>query len=264
MKEYSKGIYVKFKPEEVDVLHNRMQEAGVRNMSAYIRKMALAGFLLFVPHNRIYVPKSSRTSATLNQKHNKKLNWPTSEMAKLIPKPASEYGEIISADNDNIMAYVYQVSEDEYAEYVRQCKDMGFTYDVTEMDTVYYAKTAEWYDLDLFYDDRDMELSIYFNTRDAFKTIQWPTSDTAAMIPVPESNYGSISYEHENSFFIYVANTSKEEFDKYVQACSEKGFTVDYSKDDGYYYADHKKGYHVSLKYHDKDVMSVELKKKNK
>ena len=41
MKEYSKGIYVKFKPEEVDILHNRMQEAGVRNMSAYIRKMAL-------------------------------------------------------------------------------------------------------------------------------------------------------------------------------------------------------------------------------
>ena len=25
MKEYSKGIYVKFKPEEADILHNRMQ-----------------------------------------------------------------------------------------------------------------------------------------------------------------------------------------------------------------------------------------------
>ena len=37
MKEYSKGIYVKFKPEEVDILHNRMQEAGVQNMSAYIK-----------------------------------------------------------------------------------------------------------------------------------------------------------------------------------------------------------------------------------
>ena len=40
MKEYSKGIYVKFKPEEVEILHNRMKEAGVQNMSAYIRKMA--------------------------------------------------------------------------------------------------------------------------------------------------------------------------------------------------------------------------------
>ena len=46
MKEYSKGIYVKFKPEEVDILHNRMQEAGVQNMSAYIRKMALNGYVI--------------------------------------------------------------------------------------------------------------------------------------------------------------------------------------------------------------------------
>ena len=29
MKEYSKGIYVKFKPEEVEILHDRMKEAGV-------------------------------------------------------------------------------------------------------------------------------------------------------------------------------------------------------------------------------------------
>ena len=32
VKEYSKGIYVKFKPEEVEILHNRMKEAGVQNI----------------------------------------------------------------------------------------------------------------------------------------------------------------------------------------------------------------------------------------
>ena len=32
VKEYSKGIYVKFKPEEVEILHNRMKEAGVQNV----------------------------------------------------------------------------------------------------------------------------------------------------------------------------------------------------------------------------------------
>ena len=46
MKEYSKGIYVKFKPEEVEILHDRMKEAGVQNMSAYIRKMALNGYVI--------------------------------------------------------------------------------------------------------------------------------------------------------------------------------------------------------------------------
>ena len=34
MKEYSKGIYVKFKPEEVEMIHERMKEAGAQNMSA--------------------------------------------------------------------------------------------------------------------------------------------------------------------------------------------------------------------------------------
>lgn len=29
MKEYSKGIYVKFKLEEVEMIHDRMKEAGV-------------------------------------------------------------------------------------------------------------------------------------------------------------------------------------------------------------------------------------------
>ena len=46
MKEYSKGVYVKFKPEEVELLHDRMKEAGVQNMSAYIRKMALSGYVI--------------------------------------------------------------------------------------------------------------------------------------------------------------------------------------------------------------------------
>jgi len=46
VKEYSKGIYVKFKPEEVEILHDRMKEAGVQNMSAYIRKMVLNGYVI--------------------------------------------------------------------------------------------------------------------------------------------------------------------------------------------------------------------------
>ena len=37
MKEYSKGIYVKFKPEEVEILHDRMKEAGVQKMSCILR-----------------------------------------------------------------------------------------------------------------------------------------------------------------------------------------------------------------------------------
>ena len=69
MKEYSKGIYVKFKPEEVEILHNRMKEAGVQNMSAFIRKMALNGYLINLrwPDLSKVLSLHSRISNNLNQ-----------------------------------------------------------------------------------------------------------------------------------------------------------------------------------------------------
>lgn len=69
MKEYSKGIYVKFKPEEVEILHNRMEEAGVQNMSAFIRKMALNGYMIIPewPDLKRMLSLHSRISNNLNQ-----------------------------------------------------------------------------------------------------------------------------------------------------------------------------------------------------
>ena len=39
-------IYVWVRPDELEVIRERMAEAGIRNMSAYIRKMALDGYCL--------------------------------------------------------------------------------------------------------------------------------------------------------------------------------------------------------------------------
>ena len=69
MKEYSKGIYVKFKPEEVELIHNRMKEAGVQNMSAFIRKMVLNGYMIIPewPELKGVLSLHSRISNNLNQ-----------------------------------------------------------------------------------------------------------------------------------------------------------------------------------------------------
>lgn len=69
MKEYSKGIYVKFKPEEIEMIHDRMKEVGVRNMSAYIRKMALNGYMIIPewPELEGVLSLHSRISNNLNQ-----------------------------------------------------------------------------------------------------------------------------------------------------------------------------------------------------
>lgn len=87
MKEYSKGIYVKFKSEEAEILHDRMKEAGVQNMSAYIRKMALNGYVI-IPEwpdlNRV-ISLHTRISNNFNQ-YAKKAN----ETGKLYEEDIAE------------------------------------------------------------------------------------------------------------------------------------------------------------------------------
>ena len=63
------GIYVKFRPEEVEILHNRMKEAGVQNMSAFIRKMVLNGYMIIPEWSELkgVLSLHSRISNNLNQ-----------------------------------------------------------------------------------------------------------------------------------------------------------------------------------------------------
>lgn len=39
-------IYVRVTKDEWDKIHERMKEAGIKNMSAFIRKMALDGYMI--------------------------------------------------------------------------------------------------------------------------------------------------------------------------------------------------------------------------
>ena len=91
MKEYSKGVYVKFKPEEVELLHDRMKEAGVQNISAYIRKMALSGYVIFPewPDLNRVISLHSKISNNLNQ-YAKKAN----ETGKLYEEDIAEIKEM--------------------------------------------------------------------------------------------------------------------------------------------------------------------------
>ena len=46
MREYTDRIRVWIKPEDRKRIKERMKEAGVKNMSAYIRKMAIDGYIV--------------------------------------------------------------------------------------------------------------------------------------------------------------------------------------------------------------------------
>lgn len=94
-----------------------------------------------------------------------------------------------------------------------------------------------------------------------FKEFKWPDSDIAKLLPVPESNIGHIEWEASYGFVIYVSETTREDYNAYVDKCLENGFTVEYYRSENSYYGDNESGYHVSVRYEEdfEDVMFIRI-----
>lgn len=62
-------IYVWVRPEELEAIRERMAETGIQNLSAYVRKMALNGYVLHVDLSDIreLVSLQRRCANNLNQ-----------------------------------------------------------------------------------------------------------------------------------------------------------------------------------------------------
>lgn len=62
-------LHVMVMPAELDTIHKRMAEVGIRNTGAYVRKMALNGYVLHVDLEpvRELVSLQQRCSNNLNQ-----------------------------------------------------------------------------------------------------------------------------------------------------------------------------------------------------
>lgn len=90
--------------------------------------------------------------------------------------------------------------------------------------------------------------------------LNWPDSGLATMLPEPGTDKGEVSMDSVDYLSVDLEQRSEEDFNKYVEACKEKGFTVDYSSSSSSYYADNEDGYHLSLFYAEsQDEISIQL-----
>lgn len=183
--------------------------------------------------------------------------WSDIKMSDYLPEPPSTTGEIHWNSKKELYISVYNVNSDQYDEYLSACKEMGYTVDSDEDSSMYEAFNEDGYALDLTYYDN--ELNITLDAPMTTKTITWPTSDAAKTVPTPKSLNGNIGYDSSNEFLIYIADTTKDDYNDYVQACIDAGYTVNYDKGDDYYYAKNADGYDLSLKYEGANVMSIQV-----
>lgn len=87
----------------------------------------------------------------------------------------------------------------------------------------------------------------------------WPKSELASLLPEPEFDLGRVEWETDYGFAVLIAEIPEREFNKYVAACYQKGFNVNYQKGNTFFYADNKEGYHLFLKAQENNVMYVRL-----
>ncbi|MBQ2439644.1 MAG: hypothetical protein II271_00405, partial [Muribaculaceae bacterium] len=134
-----------------------------------------------------------------------------------------------------------------YNEYVKACIDMGYTVDSEKSDLRYEAFDAEGNNVSLSYISGDMHIII--QVPEVLSEFVWPTTGVASEIPAPTSNLCKVTSDTSKSFRAIVGNTTIEGYNDYIKCCAEKGFDIDYIKNDESYSAKNSEGFRLNVSY---------------
>ncbi len=114
-----------------------------------------------------------------------------------------------------------------------------------DMLTIQFLHDGEIYEE--YYDYRTESYTLSSDTIDAD---QWGESELSKAIPRPEGALVTQVDDGEDRFSFDVICMTRDDFDAYVEACREAGYTVDVAQTDTTYYADNEDGaHHVDLIY---------------
>lgn len=186
-----------------------------------------------------------------------KIVWDDIILSGMLPEPPKNKGAVHTNAADELWIDINNISDKQFNDYVEACKEKGFTVEAEYNSHSYDAFNADGYELNLdYYSDK---LEINLEAPMELGVITWPTSTAGSLLPTPKSTIGRFSYEYSDNFFVYIGNTSKADYAEYVNACSEKGFNIDYNKGENHFYADDIDGWSVSVRYEGNNIMSIKI-----
>lgn len=214
--------------------------------------LAIISFVLIIPFFMFFGGSSGVN-------HNEKIDWDSIVLSEQLPEPKSNKGKILTNSDESLSIYIAKSSESDYNDYINKCKEYGFTIDADNSMSSYEAYDDEGYKLRLYYTESSEEFHIDLEAPLKMEKIQWPTSNIVSKLPVPKSQVGEINYEHDTSFAVYVGDTTKSDYDEYVNSCINSGFNIDYSKNEKTYWGDNAEGYHVSIEYKGNNTMYISI-----
>ncbi len=136
----------------------------------WLKWLVLAAAILFTALNIVSYSWGTKTLSTgqnpssTNQSNDdnvEQIDWANITLSKVLPEPQSNKMDLLCNGDDWLNVTVHDISENDFLEYVRWCKeDYGFTVDSDSFDAYFYAYNQEGYCLNLFYTETSKELSI--------------------------------------------------------------------------------------------------------
>ena len=159
---------------------------GLHVISSKVRRMylipAIIGFILLIPYFALY---SSGGLGCGSQ-----TKWDDIILKDYVPKPIMTSAKVMTNSRDGFYIYDIKCSQKEFYDYVENCKDFGYDYEVLDEDDYSFeAYNTDGYKIKLTY---IITLSIELSVPMEMNTIEWPKSDIAKLIPQPKSLYGKI------------------------------------------------------------------------
>jgi len=207
----------------------------------------------------IVVIAAITVTASVSGNKSEKIKWDDMILSEQLPEPPKNKGEIHENTAEKLWVDINKISDKQYNDYTEACKAKGFTVDPESDSTSYGAYNSEGYKLSLSHYGSEDEMKIELAKPIEMSSITWPTSKAGKQLPAPKSTKGKFTHENDDGFNVYIGNTSKDDYNSYVKACSDKGFTVNYEKGDSFYNANNSAGWHVSIKYEGNNIMSIDI-----
>lgn len=187
-----------------------------------------------------------------------KIKWSDIVLGEILPEPPANRGELYQNSKDTLDLNLDNVSAKEYSEYVEKCKE-NFNVDEKSTSDSFEAFNSEGYKLRLYHNDHNSELSIDLESPIEMTELKWPSSKAGKLLPAPKSTIGKFLNEYDDGFSVYIGETTKADYGDYVEACSKKGFNVDYTKYETYYSADNSDGWSLTLEYRGNNIMYIDI-----
>lgn len=190
-----------------------------------------------------------------------KIGWQNIQLGSVLPKPQSKRMQLTSNNADYLSTEITGISENEFYEYIRWCReDKGFAIDEESYGDYFYAYNQEGYYLSLHYVDYSNIMRITLEAPIPLKSITIPEYALKVGLPIPESKMGSFDWKNVDKFRLYVGNTSVDDLIEYKEKCIEAGFNTEIYEYETNYSGKNADGHYVSVEYKGYNTMILTFK----